>query len=493
MVMGLLLKFCTNNKEITSDDSILVTTETGLTPTGKKISPQLFGFNTENLYFHYKGESSAQELIKALGPKVLRFPGGTPANVYHIDGPGYGYSKQDADRIEKGSGPYKNAQKCVRLDGENNRSKSQQQNYAEDFATLLKANNAQVLLVANLIGSSEDVLDMVRFFEDEGVEIAGVELGNEFYFTEYRDVFPTVRDYIAKAKETSALIREEFPSIPLAVTAAPNDGMKRLGMRQKLMSSSWNEALNEEDFYDAVVIHMYSKKRSCDDQSEIGRFDCYLDHNTTYVSQNVGTSLERISQTFSGRPIWLTEWNLKDVFNGLGNTFLQSIYYVDYSMALINTDAVQMATYHNLLNGGEGHNIIGKNKNRPTTQAPSHAPRAVFPVAQLCSSLYEGSYDIMEVPELGLDLTKIGVNAFENEKELVLIIVNRSSADMTLGGTKLIDILPGYSVKLHSVIGDGLTKATSKELTQEASNRNNASEMKIPALSVTKISLQKDL
>jgi hypothetical protein len=210
--------------------------------------------------------------------------------------------------------------------------------------------------------------------------------------------------------------------------------MKKLGVRQKMMSSSWNEALDKEDFFDAVIVHMYSKNRECDEFSQMGRFDCYLNHNSNYVVNKVGSSLQGISNTYSGRPIWITEWNLKDVFKGLGNTFLQSIYYADFSMEIAKTDKVEIATYHNLLNGGAGHNVIGRNKEKTTSQAPSHVQRAAYPVAEMCQSIYDGEHELMKLPDLNLDSEKIGLSAFENKNELVLILVHdeRSALEINI-------------------------------------------------------------
>jgi hypothetical protein len=203
IILGVLLKFCTNNKDVITEEPINNNTGTELVSTGNMVSPLLHGFNTENLYFHYQGEQEAKKLIKELGPTVLRFPGGTPANIYHINGPGYGYSKSEADLIEKNTGPSKNALKCVRLDSEHNKAKNQGSNYALEFVSLVKEIDAQVLLVANLLGSDEDVLDMVAFFQNEAITIAGIELGNEYYLSEYRGIFPSVEDYISKAKGLS--------------------------------------------------------------------------------------------------------------------------------------------------------------------------------------------------------------------------------------------------------------------------------------------------
>ncbi|NNC82808.1 MAG: hypothetical protein HKN79_04460, partial [Flavobacteriales bacterium] len=96
LIAGLLLKFCTNSKEVTQE---VTDTDPVIEQTGNIVQPRLNGFNAENLFFHFQGETDAIELIKSIRPNVLRFPGGTPANVYHIDGAGYGYDEADLEKM----------------------------------------------------------------------------------------------------------------------------------------------------------------------------------------------------------------------------------------------------------------------------------------------------------------------------------------------------------------------------------------------------------
>lgn len=484
LCVALSLKFCTSNKELT-EDSVPESHQEVTESTGM-VKSSLHGFNAENMYFHFNGEEDAMDLIKEISPQVLRFPGGTPANTYHISGPGYGYEKEDALKLVKGTGPYKNALKSVDRDAAVQRQKSVQENYAKDFADRCLALNAEVLLVANLIGPDEDILAMIRYFHERKVRIAGVELGNEYYLKSYANIFPSVESYITRAKTAAEAVRSEFPDVALGAVAASSSELKTLGMRQKMYMESWNEGLAKEDFFDAFVSHIYSKAKSCDGLSGIGKFDCYLEHNSAFAARIPG-AISNLSKTFGGRPCWITEWNVKDVFNGLGNSMMQALYYADVTLELAGSEDIAIATYHNLLTSSTGYNLIAKNKN---SSKPTHIPRIVHPVAAMTAPIFDGEHHGLPLPEYGMDSNKIRIAAFKNDKETMLFIVNKQSGTLSIHGLRLMELLDGHPVSLRSMSSDSLSDDKWEVSDQELNNRADLEAFSIPGHSIHRLTFK---
>ncbi|NNK80297.1 MAG: hypothetical protein HKO93_02280, partial [Flavobacteriales bacterium] len=415
-----MMKFCTSKKDVTETNTSVFDYDSA----GISVNSKLNGFNAENLYFHYKGESDADQLIADLAPKILRFPGGTPANVYNIHGPGYGYRDADLNKMVEGTGPYKNAQKSIKRNRTETQRTSTVQNHAVDFVRLLKEVNADVLLVANLLGEDQDILDMIGFFDENGINIAGVELGNEYYLKAYWSAFPNVNSYIARAKKAASAIKSEYPSIRLGVVAASSSEIKNVSMKQKLYFDDWNETLGKEDFFDAFISHVYSKNKECDGEQGQSRFDCYLAHNSEFVREISG-GFRSLSETFQNRPVWITEWNIKSVFDGLGNSTLQALYYADFALAMTSSPDIEIATYHNLLTSSTGYNMIAKDKSRPNAQAPSHVPRTVYPVARLLSEIFDEDFRRYSVPSNNIDPALLTLGLFKSEARELLFIVNK--------------------------------------------------------------------
>ncbi|NNC82909.1 MAG: hypothetical protein HKN79_04965, partial [Flavobacteriales bacterium] len=394
----------------------------------------------------------------------------------------YGYDETDLEKMNTGTGPYKNARKSIQRNSSMVQSKSRSSNYAEDFVELVESLDCEVLLVANLLGEDDDVLKMIRFFHERGIGIAGVELGNEYYLKAYWKTFPNVNAYIQRATQASDRIRAEFPDIPLGAVAASSSELKSVSMKQKLYFDNWNQGLAQEDFYDALITHVYSNKKTCQDMNTQARVDCYLEHNSDFILE-IETGLQSLSSTFKGKPIWITEWNMKHVFDGLGNTSLQGLYYADFLTALAQIEEVEVATYHNLLTSSTGYNLIAKDKNRPSAKAPSHVPRAVHPVASLLAPIFDGSHRVRSFTMESIDPKKMSISVFADADTLRYVLINKTEAQLSLQSLGL-DIDQGG--RIHSLSSRSLGESGFK-IQVETIEPDEPSSIRIAPWSVTRI------
>lgn len=124
----------------------------------------LSGWNTPRMFDNFKDGIVTDEFCDTLKVdfpthNIYRFPGGTVSNKYEISKGGYG----DANKTGK--------------------------NYIYAYIDFLKKVNGKALLVFNLysdmvaekpIKLSEN-LQMLKIVQDAGIEVVGIELGNELY------------------------------------------------------------------------------------------------------------------------------------------------------------------------------------------------------------------------------------------------------------------------------------------------------------------------
>ena len=87
-------------------------------------------------------------------------------------------------------------------------------NYIDDFILLAKQNNSKVVLVANIISSEdEEIINMIKRFKSENIEILGVELGSELSNRAYKKYINSVEDYIQLAQKYSNIIKKKYPEL----------------------------------------------------------------------------------------------------------------------------------------------------------------------------------------------------------------------------------------------------------------------------------------
>ena len=318
----------------------------------EQINPNLFGFNTSNTFTYCDvNDTSFTNKVQKIKPNVLRFPGGTISNFYHYDEKAYGL---DISEISDWNVP----KFTKRYNGliKEQKKRNHNHNYIEDFILLAKQNNSKVVLVANIISSEDDdIINMIKRFKSENIEILGVELGSELSNRAYKKYINSVDDYIQLAQKYSDIIKKEYPEIKVGVVAAP--------IKDKMPSRllNWNHKLSKEIFYDAIIHHSYLKVIDGDDHyglmtredkvniTQKEQFDLYKKRIKAYFTKGLVKEIIKYNEIFE-KEIWITEWNLQ-MSKTTGNTLLQSLFVSQYLLELLSNPDLQnisIATYHNL-------------------------------------------------------------------------------------------------------------------------------------------------
>lgn len=238
-----------------------------------------------------------QTAVDALHVTLMRWPGGTVANTYH-----------NAD--------------------------------LSTMVSISKASKVDVLWVANVNdGTTAELLAALAAFKSAGVNVVGIELGNECYLKKWQDAFPTVQDYITKCKTfISALDASPYADIPVGIVAAPSADMKDPDSNGTGTDrlNSWNPAVLNAGIGDAVIVHAYASTAT------VANFLGYASDHFNYVS------------TISKKPVWVTEYNLL----GAEQSPAQSAFIGDMLTMMRNDPNVQFACVHNLAAAGSNNNAI---------------------------------------------------------------------------------------------------------------------------------------
>ncbi|MCZ2394146.1 MAG: hypothetical protein LC105_09835 [Chitinophagales bacterium] len=304
----------------------------------------LISFNTGFLFTApIETEPAVKTITQTLRPVALRFPGGTLANYYHPDGKGYGFRQEDV------KGGFPEITRAMALFDKN---------AIYHFTTVCKMTNSQVVYVANLMtGTIEETLWALDYFKSQNIQVIGVELGNEFYLTQYRTYFPTVETYIQKAKEFATAIRKKHPQLKLGIVAADPTEANPKGSYQKFQNL-WNYTLGKENFYDFYIPHLYSNVSTCekkggdDLKSVFSCTDLTLAPEFYHYHQIV---LEHYKQFYGHKKMWITEWNV-DAASTVANTIRHAEFVGESLMGLIDVctqnKEIEYAFFHNFGSGG---------------------------------------------------------------------------------------------------------------------------------------------
>ncbi len=232
-------------------------------------NPWFFGnFSATNYY----PSVSVLNQIKALNPKVLRFPGGNIANGYDVTKPGYGYPKETGD------------------------------NYIYNQVRLSKDIGAQTAFVANLYTALVDPDNEAYWIQNivTAVKILNpkyVELGNEIpIYSEITGVNSGNPNLFltSKAKFISTVTASAGRYVTLcqkvinAVRAAGIYPLFGVTMDQPFhdRGKTWNSTIRNWGGYDGEIFHIYL---------------------TTRTVTTTKTSITNIIAG-SNKPVWITEW-----------------------------------------------------------------------------------------------------------------------------------------------------------------------------------------
>ena len=319
------------------------------------INHNISGLNTA-FAFSIKGvgeNSDVSSNSALLRPTVLRFPGGTLANYYHPGEKGYGIKKSEV-KVQIILQEYINQQKLTT-------------SALDEYIHHAKPLGVETLVVANLLtGTPEETVQVIDTLKSNGLEVSGVELGNELYFGEYRYKFPDVDTYITKAKEFSRVIKMKYPEVKVGVLAAKVSGEAGGSVGSSGFATTWNTKLGQETFYDSYIVHGYVNDDSCTTNLKKAFDEAFVcEKETLAVIKNdyISNLRNLVSSYFNDKKMWYTEWNIKSPQNLVGNTITHAGFVLEMLINMNDfnqesNNVLEYASYHNYLTKNYGYGAL---------------------------------------------------------------------------------------------------------------------------------------
>ena len=389
------------------------------------VNPKIFGVNIGFAFQRALDKDSGfVQLLRAMHPVSLRFPGGTVANWYHPDIPGYGYKSNEI---------------IPSLGGLYHLQSKQTENILFNFIRLCKSVSCGAVFCANLLtGTTEETLFVLDKLVENNIPILGVELGNEFCLIPYRKQFPDALTYIDKIKSTALAIRKKYPTLRIAVISgdavAPDDN----SARSKFMRN-WSLDLSKENFFDAYVWHFYAGCTNCDqnkffDSVYVANLKQMAPYNTNKLYT---TGADYVQLYGKERKLWITAWNISNE-EYLGNTFVQGAYVSESFLNMIEINA----TYNDYIEISNLHAMDGMINTYNGKQSPvlsignDYATVQYFAFKFLASTLTQGAQrGSVQLKSFNNAIPKdVICQAFTNKEKTktYLHFINRSGKNTTL-------------------------------------------------------------
>ncbi|MBP9080677.1 MAG: hypothetical protein KBF80_10535 [Flavobacteriales bacterium] len=418
-------------------------------PTGEILAHVDWGFNCSSLFSITAGtDTSLQHRINELAPGVLRFPGGTLANFTHPTGHGYGIRATDLVAVEGTEvhntvlGMYEGEQAAIssgQISG----------NYLQDVIDVALATDQKVLFVANLFsGTVQELMTSLNTLVNAGVQLAGVELGNESHLRAYESRFGTHENYLAVAAPYAQAITNAYPGLKIGVNGYPPGVLKDLGPGGTQRAHDWNVAVSNASFGDALVIHCYSRPSNCTQPSVVPNFTCGADFSRIYAREKMDQALNELT-ALGDRSIWITEWNIDGDYSHYGNSLAQALFYADMAFTMAEHPRVTVSAVHNLLSMDAGYNVIRKIWPGFSPQINYHASRLMAPMMLPGNLAQPCALNAVDGLRAMAFLTP-------DQQTQHLYVINRSGTAMSLADF----VGEASSVTVHTLGGDDLASGT---------------------------------
>ncbi len=395
--------------------------------TGAVLPSLEHGYNCSSLFSVSAGsDTSLQNAVSQLAPKILRFPGGTLANFYHPSGLGYGVKASDLVAVQ-GTSVYDNMEQSYLGEQADIAAGTVSGNYIQDIIDLATATNSSVLYVANLFsGTVAEMAGALHALVNAGVTIAGVELGNESHLSAYQSRFGSVQNYLTVAGPYAQAISAQFPGVKIGLDGYPPGILKDLGPGGTQHALDWNVAVSDASFGDALIIHCYSRPTACSQTGIVPNFVCGADFSQTYANAKLPVALDELAGLGS-KSIWITEWNIDGDYSHYGNSVSQAMFYADMSLTMAEQPKVLMSACHNLMSWDTGYNIIKKG-------GQGDSPQINFYSSLLMNDLYLPGNKMQESTADGLDNVRTLAFLTSDGTKQHLYLLNRSGVAQDLSG-----------------------------------------------------------
>jgi hypothetical protein len=288
-----------------------------------------------------------------LGSQVVRFPGGTSANFYNFK---TGY--HDVPTIAQSQ---KHHEQMSNTNEYTQQTKGDIGGYrTEHFIEFQKRSKDDFSLVLNVCTQDANYTrDWLMLLKENGLEVKYVEVGNEVYFGIYKNLITSVEDYIIKAKAHVRVVREIYPQAKIGAVISSHsftdDSFVDTVQKNTRKDSThiWDNKIAGEDFYDAVVIHLYGSPGLPNNtpSDKMPPYPVIYKNCLSHVDFQYGKTIDYLKRTFPQKSIWVTEYHVGG-FGGnlrkmrLRHSPLGVLYACNFFMNLAATPEVDLAAYH---------------------------------------------------------------------------------------------------------------------------------------------------
>ncbi len=274
------------------------------------LNPDVYGCNNLMIFNPYQlTHPGFIQKYNELGKPVLRYPGGTPANFLNLLTGFHQTWPAALERDEKRAESFN--------DGLKRKGKGKKGEEIEKFLEFLDITEGKSTFVMNLtVMTSDEIATMLDQIVESGQELDYVEMGNELYFGTYKTAIPDGSTYISLAKERAKLVRARFPNAKIGIMVPSQIYTKESFLpgvdNSQNRQEKWYEALKREEFYDGLVIHLYStigmnhKVKAAD----FLPYQAAYHHTIAHADKKFEATFAKLNQDFPGKEIWVTEYHV---------------------------------------------------------------------------------------------------------------------------------------------------------------------------------------
>ncbi|MDZ8119057.1 hypothetical protein [Pontiella agarivorans] len=284
------------------------------------------------------------------GCPVIRYPGGTSANyINHMTGyfdihKAAGFHVPEYERANRGILKQKDGFQV------------------EEFLGFVAETGARFNLVLNIctMTYAENEAYMQRL-QRAGAKLEFVELGNELYYggpnRGYGYFYPEASDYAVGMEKYAHMIRSYFPEAKIGVII-PAEIFQHLDFTTEKQNrfGQWVTALQKYDYYDAVIMHMYSKIGvSLKDGKQPAGYEEAYRNALSYMDSRFGHAVKKVKGYFPGKKIWVTEYALASVFGkdaktapfkDISQTHAGNLGACAFTLKLFSEASIELASRH---------------------------------------------------------------------------------------------------------------------------------------------------
>ena len=335
-----------------------------------------WGLNGEDAFTVAPGnDPGVWAKVEEIATNIIRFPGGTVANFYHPAGPGYALvlaqiQELSGDVATHMEDSYATEQQLVSSGGLT-------QNYLQDMVDLAQGTQVKALYCANVLtGTTTEALTVLQTLTAAGVDVVGVELGNEAYLHDYESLYPTVDSYISAALPFNDAIKAQYPAMKVSLAAAPPAVLNNEDAAQAAEINAWNNGLAGVAWADAIALHAYPELEvPCTQTTVASNLACALPIAASFAGERMDSAMSYLASVV-GKEVWMTEWNVRGPWSNYGNSLFQGLFCAEMFNTVSKHPALKLTTLHNFLTDAQSYNVLRKE------DGPTYAPMSNFLVLQ---------------------------------------------------------------------------------------------------------------